>query len=639
MEYISVVDYIRKRDSKRDKNGIAIEFDGNRITREEYWNYIDHYKRYFISQGFFYGCQKPVTICNLNAPEYEFMYMALLELGAIPSTVSISFFKSDVKMHSIEKGADTIILSAEYITPDLKESLKVLGDNGNTNIKKIIFTSAGDYRMELKQDSYNAQFDFKSMIEYLDLPKNIEIVYPSAIKNQKNNLIALPTEEESISLLDRKATYSNTGGTTTGVPNCSVHTHRAIIALCQSHEEDVCPDFNVKESQKTLLLIPISHITSQFLALFTRRAAGATMVYNPGAFDPVEITKALVEDEINDVIAPFGLYVAVAHSDLKPGDLKHLTPSCGGEPTPLGPTKLVNEKLKKVGSEPIIIGAGSTEFGSVTMASYGIEDRTNEAGFAIPGSETKIINPYTWKEAQMGERGIIYTRCPWQMEGYLNDEKATKGFFNFVDEDGVTWGTNNDIGKVVREYKGQPIYSIDGRLSSYVVREKDSKRYYPGISFTDGKANTVDLSKGEFLFDMRDRLLNVPGVIEAEALLIPYDDISKVGTPVVNLVVIPEISIVDIIKYVYSSYQAEEEFIPEGLIFRTNFARSLSTDKREIVSLKNERATYYNVDNTGNIIGVTLPKNGEPIYNIIENLDEIKRVTPPEPQKILVKKQ
>lgn len=183
MTYSSVVDYIRQRDKKRDGKGIATSFDGNQITRDEYWNRIEHYKRYFISQGFYYGCGKPVTICNLNAPEYEFMYMALLELGAIVSTVSLSFFKSDVRRHTVDKGADTIVLSAEFITPELKEALKELGDNkGKDSIKRIIFTSAGDFRPEEKATVYNSQFDFKGMIDSLDLPKNIEIIYPGQIK-------------------------------------------------------------------------------------------------------------------------------------------------------------------------------------------------------------------------------------------------------------------------------------------------------------------------------------------------------------------------------------------------------------------------------------------------------------------------
>lgn len=62
--YLSVVDYLRQRDKKRYGKGTAIEFDGNQISRDEYWRLVDHYRNYFISQGFFYGCQKPVTICK-----------------------------------------------------------------------------------------------------------------------------------------------------------------------------------------------------------------------------------------------------------------------------------------------------------------------------------------------------------------------------------------------------------------------------------------------------------------------------------------------------------------------------------------------------------------------------------------------
>lgn len=639
MNYKSVVDYIKKREKERNREGISIEFDGNKITRKEYWEKIEQYKRYFISRGFFYGCKKPVTICNLNAPEYEFIYMALLELGAIVSTVSLSFFNSDVKKHTTEKGSETIILSVEYITPNMKKALKDLGNNNGKNIvKRIIFTSAGDYRTEEKEAIYNKQFNFKEMINFLELPKNIEIVYPGELKRATENKIVLPTEKQKLNLLDYSATYSNTGGTTTGVPNCAVHSHKSIIELLKAHEKETFPDFSVNEGDKSLLLIPISHITSQYYGLLLRRASGANIIYNPGAFEPAQITKALIEDEISDVISPFGLYVAVAHSPLKKGDLNKLKPSCGGEPTPLGPTKLVNERLKWAGSEPIVIGGGSTEFGSAIMTTYGVENRSNETGILIPGAKAMILNPSTWKESKIGERGILYARCGWQMKEYLHNKKATEDFFNYTDEDGNIWGTNNDIATITGEYNGHPIYSINGRVHDFVVPTQDNKRYTPGITFTDGKVDSIDLNKGAFLFDMRDKLLNIPGIIEAEALLIPHNNDNESGTPVVNLVVAPEVNPANIIKHIYESYGIEDKFVPEGLIFRTHFARSLSTDKREIITLRDERTTYYTINDEGNIMKVAFPENAEPLYQVINDLNDIKKTIPPKPQKIFVKK-
>ncbi len=632
----SVVDYIRKRDAERDKKGTVIEFDGRKITREEYWNLVEHYKNYFLSQGFFYGCGKPVTICNRNVPEYEFMYMALLELGAVVSTVSLSFFMSDIKRHTVDKGADTIVLSAEYITPELKKVLQDV-NSGKNKIKRIIFTSAGDFRSEENEQKYNNQYNFRNLIDSLDLPTDIEIVYPSEIKNKYNKNFNVVRSDNPINLLDYNATYSNTGGTTTGIPKCAVHTHKGIIELLKAHENDIFPEFPVKEGDKSLLLIPISHITSQFYALLLRRASGADIIYNPGAFEPDKITKALVEDEISDVIAPFGLYVAVAHSPLKEGDLRYLKPSCGGEPTPLGPTKVVNDLLMKAGSEPIVIGGGSTEFGSAIMTTYGIAGRENETGVLIPNAEAKIINPSTGKEVISGERGILYAKCPWQMKEYLHDQKATQSFYNYTDDEGNIWGTNNDIAAVTGEYKDKPIYSICGRVNDFVLPVNGTKRYTPGITFSDDKIDPVDLSKGEFLFDMRDKLLNVPGVIEAEALLIPNSKEDKSGIPVVNLVIAKNLNPVDIIKEVYSSYSENDEFVPAGLIFRTNFARSLATDKRETVSLHDERTNYFCLGDEGEILKVTIPEDGNIIYEPVADIQEIKPLNPPAPRKILVK--
>ncbi len=51
-KYTSVVDYLRQRDKERNGKGVVIEFDGNQITRDNYWTIVDHYKKYFMSQVF-----------------------------------------------------------------------------------------------------------------------------------------------------------------------------------------------------------------------------------------------------------------------------------------------------------------------------------------------------------------------------------------------------------------------------------------------------------------------------------------------------------------------------------------------------------------------------------------------------------
>ena len=641
LNYLSVVDYLRHRDKTRDGKRTVIMFDGNQISQDEYWNRVEHYKRYFLSQGFFYGCGKPVTICNLNAPEYEFFYIALLELGAVVSTVSLPFFMSDIHRHTVEKGAETIILSVEYISPGLKEAFDRLGDNNNEKrIRRIIFTSAGDYRRDEKNAEYSEKLNFKEMIAFLALPKNIEVIYPGEIKKNGDGLSAHFDPGELIDLSGKNATYSNTGGTTTGIPKCAVHTHDAIVNMLRAHEREVFPEFALNENDKSLLLIPISHITSQYYALILRRAAGANIIYNTEAFEPHLLTKVLMEEEVNDVIAPFGLYNIIAQSPLKQGDLKHLrTPVCGGEPTPESPTKIVNERLIWAGSAPIIIGGGSTEFGSATMTTYALEDRCNETGLSLPGVENIIIDPLTGKKAVDGEYGIVYTNSQWQMKEYLNEEKATVDFFNYTDDDGKVFGTNNDIGRVVRYYKGNPVYAIQGRARDFVARTTDMKRYMIGATFTNGRIDPIEFKQGEMLFIIRDKVLNVPGVLEAEAFLLPHQDRSIIGTPVVNVVTAPQSDLVAVLKSIYSSFRAEgEELIPVGVIFRSSFARSLATDKRDTLALVRDRGIYYSVDADGTILGAEIPKGEDPVFTIVTDTSVIQRIAPPTPRKVRIER-
>ena len=638
--YRSVVDYLWQRDRQRDGGRASIGFDGAVVCQDEYWSRMEHYRRYFLSSGFTVGCGKPVTICNLNAPEYEFIYFSLMGLGAVASTVSLPFFKSDVYRHTVEKGAETIVLSVEYCSDELRESFAMLGDNvGERRVRKVIFTSAGDYRPEGKAAAYDAAMDHRAMITSLGLPKNIEVVYPGEIKRLGDGTRLEYSGGAGADLAASYATYSNTGGTTTGIPKCAVHTHRAILSMLTAHERDSYPDFPLREGDKALLLIPISHITAQFYALILRRAFGACIVYNPGAFEPHLLVRALVEDGINDVIATFGLYNVIAHSPLAKGDLKALRiPTCGGEATPKAPARVVNERMSWAGSVPLYVGGGSTEFGSAIMNAYGLEDRENETGLSLPGVDNIIVNPLTGRKARDGDVGIIYSNCPWQMEGYLGDPKSTSEFFNYVDGEGKAYGTNGDIGKVVRTYGGKPVFAMQGRVMDFVRRSPDTGRYSNGVTLTGGKVDPIDFTEGDMLFSIRDKALNAQGVLEAEALLLPHSEADKSGAPVVNVVIAPGADPFGVLKEIFSIYNGEGGFKPIGVIFRSGFARSLATDKRDVLSLMRDRGPYHGIREDGSAYSVTLPKGGEPTYSELTETSVIEVLSPPVPRKIRVVK-
>lgn len=630
IENISAIDYIRQMDTTRDQNTTAIEYYGNAISRKQYWNYIEQYRKYFTGIDIQKG--EPVTICMVNSPEYEFVFSALLENGAIASTVSKSFINADFKRQTTERKVKTLILSVEF-APELAKfnTFAQLGNNDCVDRpERVIFTTAGDYMPAELAAKYNSQ-DFVDVIASLNIPQNIEIIMPGHICKTLNKYRDLKLENANV--LDEIATYSNTGGTT-GAPKCACHTHRAIISLLKSHERDVFPEFDMKQDARSLLVIPISHITSQFYGLLMRRTHGATIVYNPNCFDPAVLRDVLINEQIDDVVLPFGLYYAITRHEFEPGTLTINTPLCGGEPTPYTPTKDVDEKLRKAGSNPIIIGTGSTEFGSGIMASYGEISRCNESGYFFPYAKGFLFDPKTREKiTKIGKRGILYANAPWQMKGYLNDPQATAEFFNYMDEDGTVYGTNNDIAEITGYHNGQPIYSMLGRATDF-IKTDDGETYYSGSVFKDGMIEPVDFEEGSFLFDMRDVLLNIPGVMEAQPIIIPHHEGAKNGYPVVNITIYPGIDPQSILKQVYEHYNNSDEVTPAGIIFRTHFARSLSSDKREVLSLIDERKGYFCINEAGQYCLVDFSDNGEKIVKVLNKETAIERVNLPEPKLV-----
>ena len=623
-KYNSVIDYIRHLDSQNDQNSIALEYYGNKITRRDYWSYVAKYRNYFNSIGLKDG--EAVAICMLNSPEYEFIFASLLENGAIASTVSKSFLNADIKRQTVERNIKTLIISIEFL-PEMIDNHTFEQLDKDNSLNRIIFTTVGDFMPAEKEFEVNNK-NYLTIIKQLNLPKNVEIVYPGYMKKKVESMSDLIIKD--VNIMNKVATYSNTGGTT-GAPKCSVHTHRAIASLLRSHDRKIYKEYNLKQNSRSLLVIPISHITSQFYALLLRRSSGANIIYNPNAFEPKALKNILINEKIDDVVLPFGLYYSITREPIEPGKLLLNTPACGGEPTPYIPTLDVNNKLHACGSNSIIIGTGSTEFGSGIMATYGMENRCNESGYFFPFASGFLLDPATDSIiTEPGKRGILYANAPWQMEGYLNDPVATNEFYHFKDKNKI-YGTNNDIAEIVGEHDGKPVFSMLGRISDFVLHTKD-KKYYPGIKMENGRATKINFDDGDFLFDMRDVLLNIEGVMEAQPVIIPSGNDKKMGYPVINIIVNSNYDKKDILKRAYDIFNKNHKFIPVGIIFRNYFARSLSSDKREVLSLKDERCGYYYYD--GNkIYSVIIEKYKDPILREVYE-EELKSYDPPSPKLV-----
>jgi len=651
--YLSIVDYIRKADIVRDPEGVVVDYKGNKMTRKEYWNKIDFYKQYFRELGFSYGSEVPISVCTLNVPEFELIFLAAIDLGLVVSSNAISFLASDIIKHTTEKKAHTLILNIEYCYEpqhahfEMKEAFKILHEQkGDDRLKRIIFLSASDYLPEDKEKAYKDNLDYDAIIKELELPEDIEIIYPGTIKKYSETATLLPANDETTSLLDKDAVYSNTGGTTTGVPSCAVHKHQNMLNLLHLHEPAVFPGFPVKEGDRELLLIPVSHIAAQFLGILIRRSIGACLVYNPVAYDaPEELIRCIISDNINSFFGTITVYnMLVRYPGLTKGCLSHLrVPSCGGEVLPPGPTAFINERLQWAGSVPMFAVGGSTGMGGGMLNQFGMaqKNRCNQTGFALPGTIVKIINPKNGEECAPGEDGLLYVHTPTSLNRFLNNPEGTNKFYSYTDKEGRVYGTDHDIGQIVGikqdddilgDMQDPNVYQLNSRPQDVVRYDQETGKYHPAMIFDDsGELHAFDLSECSKLYVLRNKLLDLDEIAAVEVVIIPYSKTDKFGTLVCDVVLQEGVKEVDALKNIYASFEPGDTFIPEGILFLVDFQRSPSTDKRETATLRNVREGYYRVDSEGNIQQGILPENSDFIWN---SVDSVEKVTAPLPVSI-----
>ena len=99
---------------------------------------------------------------------------------------------------------------------------------------------------------------------------------------------------------------------------------------------------------------------------------------------------------------------------------------CGGDSLPVKLQKEFNEAMKKGGSHcQMFEGYGLTEAVCVNIVNTYDHNKEGSIGYPMTGAEFKIVDD-NGKELPRGEIGEIILKSPAIMNGYFNDEKATK---------------------------------------------------------------------------------------------------------------------------------------------------------------------------------------------------------------------
>ena len=232
------------------------------------------------------------------------------------------------------------------------------------------------------------------------------------------------------------ATILFTSGST-GLAKGAVSTHRAVTTGVYAYTIGLLTLLGIKESMgdpplnppKTLVNVPLFHVTGEVPVLLNSFVIGRTMVLMP-KWDPGEALRLIEEEKITYFVGvPTMSLELMQHPDRDKHDLSSLTDiAAGGAPRPVAHVKRLEESFR--GAQPAL-GYGLTETNAVGCGNFWSNYHDKPASTGRPHHpivEMAILGEGD-RHLPVGERGEIAIRSAANIRGYWRDEAATRAVF------------------------------------------------------------------------------------------------------------------------------------------------------------------------------------------------------------------
>ena len=206
---------------------------------------------------------------------------------------------------------------------------------------------------------------------------------------------------------------------TTGLPKGVMLTHRSLVAsLCQTRAVH-----RIRDDEVVIAVLPLFHIAGLQISLNLGLSAGATVVTMP-RFDLEDFLRLVQDYRVTRALVVPPIVLALARHPAVPRyDLSSLRLIASGA-APLG-AALACECAARLGC-PVRQGYGMTELGGAThMVPEGGGGDPGSIGPALPGTQCRVIDCASGRDAGPGQAGELLIRTPAAMRGYLGNPEAT----------------------------------------------------------------------------------------------------------------------------------------------------------------------------------------------------------------------
>jgi acyl-CoA synthetase (AMP-forming)/AMP-acid ligase II len=281
------------------------------------------------------------------------------------------------------------------------------------------------------------------------------------------------------------ATLLFTSGST-GLAKGAVSTHRAVTTAVYSYAIGLATLLGIKEKNgeasaaqpKTLVNVPLFHVTGEVPVLLNSFVIGRTMVLMP-KWDAGEALRLIEKEKITYFVGvPTMSLELMQHPDRDKYDLSSLTDiAAGGAARPVAHVERLEQAFK--GAQPAL-GYGLTETNAIGCSNFwsNYHDKPASTGRAHkPIVELAILGDGD-RHLPPGERGEIGIRSAANFRAYWHDEAATRAAFTadlylktgdvgYLDEDGYLFIVDRKKDIIIRGGENISVQEVEAAIYSH----------------------------------------------------------------------------------------------------------------------------------------------------------------------------
>jgi acyl-CoA synthetase (AMP-forming)/AMP-acid ligase II len=382
-----------------------------------------------------------VAIAMRNCPSWIVCYMAIIKAGGIATLIN-GWWQAEEMRHALALAEPELIIADE-----MRAKLLAAGGCGIATVSLPVERPLA------------------------------EALAPLLVGGAEADLPDIVPEDD--------ATILFTSGST-GLAKGAVSTHRAVTTAVYTYAIGLATLLGIKARQgetpanqpKTLVNVPLFHVTGEVPVLLNSFVIGRTMVLMP-KWDPGEALRLIEKEKITYFVGvPTMSLELMQHPDRDKYDLSSLTDiAAGGAPRPVAHVQRLEKAF--TGAQPAL-GYGLTETNAIGCSNFwsNYHDKPASTGrphrpmveMAILGEGDSHLPP--------GERGEIAIRSAANFRGYWRDEAATRAAFTadlylktgdigYLDEDAYLFIVDRKKDIVIRGGENISVQEVEAAIYSH----------------------------------------------------------------------------------------------------------------------------------------------------------------------------